>query len=178
MFINIEKLHTKALTSNWTLQFCWTDRRVKLHSGSTQAELLCIQMATLCLSLTEYCCGAEAEASHSCCGLSFPLYWQINLCSWSENDCPTRSQAEHSFIMYSLSASPSLSPLALPHSVYLCRPLSLFFKSISYPAFCIFYWALFFHHLFPSIYLDAFPSLYILHPCIIIYYTFIQLFRY
>lgn len=85
------------------------------------------------------CCRGKAEASHSRCGLSFPLRWQINLCPWSVNYCPSQSQP----------STASLCTLCqrLPHSLYsncltlrLSPVLPLFHQSFPgniFPFFCL-----------------------------------------
>lgn len=96
----------------------------------------------------QHSCREKAEASRSHCGLAFSLRWQINLCPWSVNYCPSHSQP----------STASLCTLCqlLPHFLYfhclapLCLSLLFpsFYQSLSdfffpFAAFCNFYEALF-----------------------------------
>lgn len=69
-----------------------------------------------------------AWTSHSWCGLSFLLWWQINLCPWSVNYCPSLSQPGTASLCTLCQLHPH-SLLSLPQSLPV---LSLSFSTFSF----------------------------------------------
>ena len=105
----------------------------------------------------QHCCRGKAEASHTRCGLSFPLRWQINLCPWSVNYCPSHSQP----------STASLCTLCqrLPHSLYShCLTLHL---SPVLPLF---------HQSFPSEFSFSLPFTFCLYEALSLFISFIMFF--
>ena len=117
----------RARTSNWSCPLLWAASQwseVVFRVGTGWASVH--SHGNTVSTGWQNGCRGKVEASHSRCGLSFPLRWQINLCPWSVNYWPSHSQPSTASLLLFVSFSVTLSPLRLS----LCS-FSLFFFLIN-----------------------------------------------